>query len=473
MRLSIIVPVFNEAGRIVSCLGRLRAFMAAGHEVIVVDGGSRDGTRDLAMGWAAVAENNGAPTPGGDNGGNTGTPTPGAPLCTRLLRGPRGRAAQMNLGAAHASGDVLLFLHADNILPPDAGESLIQACAGGGVEWGWFRVRLSGQSPAYRIIAGMMNLRARLSSVGTGDQALFVAAPLFRRIGGFPELPLMEDIAICKRLRGIARPRVLAATTVTSSRRWDEQGIARTVLRMWRLRLLYFFGVSPARLARSYYPAADPADASWKYPAARIALFTRAPKLGEVKTRLAARIGAESALALHLAMLRRVFETAERSGLAGVRLWVASNPGHGIFTALCEARHIRGQRGGDLGERMRLAAAAELAEAGVDSVVIIGGDCPALTASHLDEALAALAGGVDLVLGPALDGGYVLIGLRAAEAELFQGVEWGSGEVLEQTLERARALGLRWRLLAPLRDVDTVEDLPSLQELEPPLSFSA
>ncbi len=464
MRLSVIIPVWNEAERIVSCLGRLRALMTAGHEVIVVDGGSGDRTRDLAMGWMAEA---------GASGRDNPPPSIGAPLCTRLLRGPRGRAAQMNLGAAHANGDVLLFLHADNILPPDAGESLATAFAGGGLEWGWFRVRLSGQSPAYRIIASMMNLRARLSSVCTGDQALFVSTPLFRRIGGFPELPLMEDIAICKRLRGIARPRVLAATTVTSSRRWEEQGIARTVLRMWRLRLLYFLGVSPRKLAQSYYPGPDPADAPLKYPAARILLFTRAPKLGEVKTRLAARIGAQSALALHLAMLRRVFDTAERSGLAGVRLWVSSNPGHAVFTALCDARHIREQRGGDLGERMRLAAAAELTEAGVDSVVIIGGDCPALTTPHLDAALAALAAGVDLVLGPALDGGYVLIGLRAAEAELFRGIEWGSGEVLEQTLERAHALGLRWQLLAPLRDVDTVEDLPSLQELEPSLPFSA
>jgi len=379
----------------------------------------------------------------------------------------------MNLGAAHASGDVLLFLHADNILPPGAGESLARTFAGGGARWGWFRVRLSGQSLAYRIIAGMMNLRARLSSVCTGDQALFVSAPLFRRIGGFPDLALMEDIAICKRLRGIARPRVLAATTVTSSRRWEEQGIARTVLRMWRLRLLYFLGVSPRRLAQSYYPAPGPAAEPCKYPAARILVFTREPRLGGVKTRLAARIGAESALALHLAMLRRVFETAEQSALADVRLWVASNPGHVVFTALCDARHIREQRGGDLGERMRLAAAAELGETGVDSVVIIGGDCPALTASHLEEALAALAAGADLVLGPALDGGYVLIGLRAAETALFRGVEWGSGEVLEKTLERARALGLRWQLLTPLGDVDTVEDLPSLQELEPPLSFSA
>ena len=456
MRLSIVIPVWNEEKRIAACLARLRPLIPArdthaadaaltirnSHEIIVVDGGSGDRTRSLAR-----------------------------PLCTRLLRGPRGRGAQMNLGARFAGGDVLLFLHADSSLPEQAESALAAVFAGAEPAWGWFDVRFDGDKPVYRPIAALMNLRARLSSVCTGDQALFISAGLFRRAGGFPEIPLMEDIAICKKLRKLVRPTPLPLPTLTSPRRWDAQGVLRTVLRMWRLRLLYFLGVSPARLAREYYPSLNEAGDDRKYPAARILVFARAPEAGAVKTRLAGEIGAESALSLYLAMLRRVFETAERAALAEVHLWAASNPAHEEFLALCEAGRIRLQRGADLGERMLHAATRELAGDGVDSVLIVGSDCPALGADYLDRALAALAA-AELVLGPARDGGYVLIGLRAARPELFRGVDWGSGAVLEQTLARARELGLQPQLLEPCWDVDTAGDLPLLQELRPPLSWS-
>ena len=443
MQLSIIIPVWNEAEQIVARLERLQPFIAAGHELIVVDGGSSDGTPTLA-----------------------------APLCSRLLRGPRGRAAQMNLGARFAAGDLLLFLHADNSLPPHAAAAL-SSTGGAGEVWGWFQVRLSGELPAFRVLATFMNLRSRLTSICTGDQALFVSLSLFRRIGGFPDIPLMEDIAICKRLRKLAPPRPLGLTTVTSSRRWESKGLLRTVLQMWWLRLRYFLGVPAERLAQAYYPSAPVAETPWRYPAARMLLFAKAPVAGEVKTRLAVDIGEDAALALYLAMLRRVFETARCSGLAPVRLWAASNPDHKEFTALCDVRHIRRQQGSDLGERMRHAVATELAAAGVEAVLIIGSDCPSLTAEYLDEALAALASGCDLVLGPARDGGYVLIGLRQARAELFSGIDWGSDRVLQQTLARARKLGLKSHLLAQRRDVDTVADLASLQTLRPPLDWES
>ena len=442
MRISIVIPVLNEEAQIVSCLERLQPMRFLGHEVIVVDGGSTDATRALA-----------------------------APLCDRLLRSRPGRAAQMNLGARFAGSDVVLFLHADSQLPEDAEQAIAEALADRKPGWGWFDVRLSGRAPVYRLIAAFMNLRARLTAVCTGDQALFVSAELFHLAGGCPGIPLMEDIAISKKLRQLARPRPLAQKVSSSSRRWERDGVARTILQMWRLRLLYFFGVAPKKLAARYYLRLF-AAARFKFPSARIAVFAREPKIGEVKTRLAAQIGAESALRLYLAMLHRVVATVERTALAEFHLWAASDPGHEEFTALCDVQDIRLQQGEDLGSRMHNAAAAELAEDGVECVLIVGSDCPALTPDYLEQALDALSAGVEVVLGPARDGGYVLIGLRQVSWKLFSGVDWSGPGVLEQTLERVREVGLSHQLLESSWDVDDAEDLPLLEALRPPLSWS-
>lgn len=449
MRLSVVIPVLNEAERISSCLELLQPMRRRGHEVIVVDGGSTDATRSLAM-----------------------------PLCTRVLRSRRGRAAQMNLGARFASGDTFVFLHVDSRLPDNAEQLLAGLLDGtptdGKPGWGWFDVQLSGQSPVFRIVAALMNSRARLSSVCTGDQALYVSSALFAEVGGFPDISLMEDIAISRNLGTVAKPRPLSARAITSSRRWETRGVTRTILQMWRLRLLYFLGVSPDRLAAMYYPSLYTGGAPrHKYPRGRILVFARAPRAGEVKTRLAAVIGAEPALRLYQAMLRRAVETVESAALAEFHLWSASDPDHEEFLRLCNAQDIQLQQGADLGARMQHAAARELAGEGVEYVLIIGADCPAMEAEYLDRAFAALDAGMDVVLGPARDGGYVLIGLRKAEAELFNNVDWGSAEVLRQTLAHIRRLGLSHQLLEPLWDVDDVEDLPLLEELRTPLPWSS
>ena len=365
-----------------------------------------------------------------------------------------------------------LFLHADSRLPENADQAIAEALADRKPGWGWFDARLSGRAPVYRLIAAFMNLRARLTAVCTGDQALFVSAELFHVTGEFPGIPLMEDIAISKKLRKLARPRPLALKVSSSSRRWERDGVARTVLQMWRLRLLYFFGAAPEKLAARYYPRLFAAGARFKFPSARIAVFAREPEMGEVKTRLAAQIGPEAALRLYRAMLRRVVETVEQTALAEFHLWAASDPGHEEFTALCNVQDIRLQQGEDLGSRMHNAAAVELAEDGVEFVLIVGSDCPALTPDYLARALDALSAGVEVVLGPSTDGGYVLIGLRRVARELFSEVDWGGPDVLEQTLERVREAGLRHQLLESSWDVDDAEDLPLLEELRPPLSWS-
>jgi rSAM/selenodomain-associated transferase 2 len=222
-RLSIIVPVLNEQAGIAAMLQDLSGLRARGAEVIVVDGGSRDDTVALAR-----------------------------PLCDRLIAAPRGRAAQMNAGAGVARGDVLLFLHADTGLPADADRLVCDGLAASGRPWGRFDVRIDGRHPLLPLIAAMMNLRSRLTGIATGDQAIFVDRGAFAAVGGFPDIALMEDIVLSRRLKRLGRPLCLSARALTSGRRWEKHGVVRTILTMWRLRLAFFLGAEPAKLAASY-----------------------------------------------------------------------------------------------------------------------------------------------------------------------------------------------------------------------------
>jgi rSAM/selenodomain-associated transferase 2 len=218
VKLSIVIPCLDEAERIGACLAALAPLRARGHEVIVVDGGSRDATPAAARG-----------------------------LCDRLLDAPRGRALQMNAGARAATGDALLFLHADTRLPPDALARVEQALEGH--VWGRFDVEIEGAHPMLKVVAWSMNLRSRLTGIATGDQAIFVRRAAFP---GFPEIALMEDVAFSRAMKRAGAPACLRSRVATSGRRWESRGVLRTVLLMWRLRLLYFLGARPERLARLY-----------------------------------------------------------------------------------------------------------------------------------------------------------------------------------------------------------------------------
>ena len=221
--LSLIIPVLNEADTIQTRLAALAGLKAAGVEMIVVDGGSADATCAQAARFA-----------------------------DRVLRAGRGRAAQMNAGALTATGDVLLFLHADTELPHDAVERISAGLCGGAHLWGRFDVRIAGAHPFLPLVGAMMSIRSRITGVATGDQAMFVRRDAFERVGGFPDIALMEDIALSKALKCVSRPLCIAAPVTTSGRRWDANGFWRTMILMWRLRLAYFFGVNPDDLARRY-----------------------------------------------------------------------------------------------------------------------------------------------------------------------------------------------------------------------------
>jgi rSAM/selenodomain-associated transferase 2 len=216
LRLSVVVPVLDEAARIRDALRALAPLRARGHEVIVVDGGSSDGTAEVAAG-----------------------------LCDRVVNASRGRALQMNAGARAATGDMLLFLHADTRLPAGA-EILVF----GAPIWGRFDVRIEGRHPLLKVVAWAMNLRSRLTGIATGDQAIFVRRAAFP---GFPEIALLEDVAFSAMMKRRARPACLRAKVLTSGRRWESRGVLRTIFLMWRLRLMYFFGARPDDLARLYH----------------------------------------------------------------------------------------------------------------------------------------------------------------------------------------------------------------------------
>jgi rSAM/selenodomain-associated transferase 2 len=221
MRISVVIPILNEEKSIGATLTALLPLKP--DELIVVDGGSSDGTREICRQFGL-----------------------------EVSSAARGRAAQMNYGAGLAGGEVLLFLHADTRLPPAAFDEIRAALDGSRFVGGHFDVELDGNHWILRVIGAMISLRSRLSKVGTGDQAIFVRRETFQQLGGFPDIPLMEDIAFCRALKRMGDVACLRSKVITSPRRWELDGVWRTILKMWMLKSLYLLGVSPAWLKRFY-----------------------------------------------------------------------------------------------------------------------------------------------------------------------------------------------------------------------------
>lgn len=223
-KISIIIPVLNEADSIQSMLQALQPLRDQGHEIIIVDGHSDDDTCALAR-----------------------------PLVDRMLSSQPGRARQQILGAKMATGQVFLFLHADTRLPEQA-DQFILAALSQGYFWGRFNVRLAGSHWLFRVIEKMMNWRSCFTGIATGDQSIFVAKILYNDAGGMPLIDLMEDIEFSKCLLKFCKPACLKPIVITSAKRWEQNGILKTILFMWSLRLQYFFGANPAHLVKKYYP---------------------------------------------------------------------------------------------------------------------------------------------------------------------------------------------------------------------------
>lgn len=221
--LSIIVPCLNEAEGICDTLAALAPLRARGAEVVVVDGGSSDGTAERA-----------------------------APHADCVIVAPRGRASQMNAGAGRARNEILLFLHADTLLPESADALIVEGLKRTRRGWGRFDVAISGSHPLLRVVAWLMNVRSRVTGIATGDQAIFTTRTLFTAAGGYPAIALMEDIALCRQLKRFGPPLCLRHRLTASGRRWEKRGVVRTIVLMWRLRLAYWLGADPGKLAVRY-----------------------------------------------------------------------------------------------------------------------------------------------------------------------------------------------------------------------------
>lgn len=224
--LSVIIPVLNEAKNLESTLSRLRV-TCPGAEVIVVDSGSEDGTSAVVQRFSWV----------------------------KGLSSRRGRARQMNAGASVAKGEILLFLHADTLLPAGAAAAIVEAFSDPDIVAGRFDIRFDNPRPVFKVIAFFINLRSRLTNICTGDQVLFVRRKTFEELGGYPDIPLMEDVELTRRLKRRGGMSCLRAKVTTSARKWEQGGILRVVLLMWALRFCYVVGVGPERIHRWYYPS--------------------------------------------------------------------------------------------------------------------------------------------------------------------------------------------------------------------------
>jgi len=223
MKLSIIIPVINEGDKLLPTLESLSQLKNCDHEIIMVDGGSQDNTIEISR-----------------------------PYVDTIITSEKGRARQMNLGAKKSSGDILWFLHADSLIPDNAYNIICNSLQKTHRVWGRFNIRLSGSKWAFRVIEKLINTRSRLTKVATGDQGIFVLRSKFEKLNGYSDMPLMEDIDFSKRFKKLSPPVCLNDTIITSSRRWESNGVISTVLLMWYLRFAYFMGTPAEKLAHKY-----------------------------------------------------------------------------------------------------------------------------------------------------------------------------------------------------------------------------
>lgn len=470
MKLAIILPTLGEGEVLTQAMRALQILRGRGARLIVVDGGPASpqpaaGAKDLGV----------------------------MQLADEVLHAPRGRASQMNAGAwaaragAQAAADVLLFLHVDTRLPGDgvqAVQALDEAVARG-APWGRFDVDIDagpGASVCLRAglacVAQMMNLRSRLTGVATGDQAIWVRRDVFERLGGFAPIALMEDIEWSARAgRAGFLPACLRERVQTSGRRWRQHGLFSTMLGMWRLRLAFWRGADPHELARryGYVPRA---------PAA-VAILGKAPVAGLAKTRLIPALGASGAARAQRGFILRTWATALAASIGPISLWCAPDGRHPTFRALARrfGVNVLPQVAGDLGARMGAVVARHFAQddrSGHQSpasntstepmrrqpLILVGTDCPVLTAEHLQAAANALVQH-EVVLIPAEDGGYVLIGFRRPVPAAFEQIDWSTPRVLAQTRERLKRVGIQALELPALWDVDEPADWARWCALQP------
>jgi rSAM/selenodomain-associated transferase 2/rSAM/selenodomain-associated transferase 1 len=371
----------------------------------------------------------------------------------RLLTSAPGRGRQMNMGASAAAGRWIVFLHADTRLPPQWSDEIRRASADPDVVGGSFRFRLDSSAWQARLIERAVERRVRWLDLAYGDQALFVRRDVFDAMGGYREWPLMEDVEFVRRLRQAGKLYHSPQPVLTSARRWERDGWWRRSAKNVMLQVLFFAGVAPERLTNwySHSPGHSTREA--------VVVMARVPSDSRGKSRLTRDLGGDH-VELKRALLLDTLDAAR--GVADADLFVAFEPADSIT----EIRELVGdgarlfpQHGDTLGDRMRNAF-GRLFAVGYSAVVIIGSDLPSLPTSHVAQAFQQLRDGPDaLVIGPATDGGYYLIGLRRACPALFTSIAWSTPDVLATTTTIAETCGLTVSFVSQWHDVDTVDDL--------------
>ncbi len=446
--LGIVIPTLDEAAHLPALLQDLSG-LSLPHELLVADGGSTDRTRCSARESGAW-----------------------------VVRAPCGRGSQMNAGAWALDTPWLLFLHADVRMPPSSIRSLEtwlrQAQES---EFATFAFALEGQHWFWRFIEAGQRTRESLFGLAYGDQGLLISRRLFRSVGGFPDVPVMEDVELLRVLRSVGDWRRVQASIVSSPRRYREEGMWLAWLRNALLILLFQMGVSPRKLQPYYRPRRTGGPGSPSAPSdtgpgpgrngsqvpppdviagRRLLVFAKHPVPGKVKTRLAEALGPEEAARIYQTLGRSVLDQVRGGPFRSVVYFDPPTATEDITAWLgSEGLEFRPQAPGDLGDRLEAAFQEALGEA--DTAVVIGTDAPGVDAEGVERAFHQLEE-ADVVIGPATDGGYYLMGLRSPTPGLFQEIPWSTCDVLSTTLNRARELGLDVAVLPALEDVDTLED---------------
>jgi len=421
--LSIVIPVLNDTEPLRQLLTTVRADSPV--DIVIVNGGAQDDRLTAICDRPDV----------------------------RLLTSAPGRGRQMNVGAAAAAGRWLVFLHADTRLPPAWSDEIRRAGVDPDVVGGSFRFRLDSSAWQARLIERAVNRRVRWLDLAYGDQALFARRDVFDAMGGYREWPLMEDVDFVRRLRQAGRLYHSPQPALTSARRWERDGWWRRSAKNVMLQALFFAGVAPERLANWY------SHAPRRFTREALVVMARVPSDTGGKSRLTRDLGGDH-VALRRALLQDTLDAAR--SVADSDVFIAVEPAD----AIAEMRDLVGdgarlfpQHGNTLGDRMRNAFGRVFA-AGYSAVVMIGSDLPSLPTSHLAQAFQLVRDRPDaVVIGPASDGGYYLIGLRRLCPALFTSITWSTADVLTTTTRIAESCGLTVSFVAPWHDVDTVDDL--------------
>lgn len=432
-RLAIVIPTLDESERLPRILQDVER-LDLDVEVVVSDGGSEDGTVDVARA-----------------------------LSTAVIVGARGRARQLHAGAQATTAPWLLFLHADSRLPADARRALVDFLLHAREnDFAHFGFALEGDEWFWRFIEFGQRLRERAYGLVYGDQGLIVHRSLYENVSGYPEWDVLEDVGLVDRLDHVGTRHRLESAIVTNPRRYEADGRWTRWLRNVWLITLFRLGVAPNSLAPSYPPrehttAGVPARRGTGTEA--IIVFAKAPREGQVKTRLAADIGAAEALRIYRQLGRGVVDRLRRAGRPITVYFTPSDGESDVRSWLGDADlAFRPQADGDLGQRMAAAFTEVLTTAA--AACIVGTDVPGVDETSIERAFADLTDN-DVVIGPAEDGGYYLLALRQIRTELFDSIPWSTETVCAETISRARDLGLVVGHIPVLADVDRGADVPA------------